>query len=217
MLDDMFEIALDPIFPPKNPKKDSRPNDFELIYSEQGAARSDKPFCMRSPFSNSVYPIKALEQVSRKSRAPNFPSADSKGVEGGELPSPQITATERANQTTYVNFVNNIESLCKSLHAHLNFKTSKALVDTGNLITQINKVLHVLEKPELLSPIQLKIACRSIDIVSRSIGQIVLTEHEIVRKIAALLNSQQVHKEIIHVLVIKLLSLPTNNLHNSHS
>lgn len=73
MLDDMFKIVVDPLFPPKEVDskhfydwviltvcKATRPNDFELLYCENGSLFSNKPKNTRTPFKKDVYPIKEL-------------------------------------------------------------------------------------------------------------------------------------------------------------
>ena len=65
MVDDMFEITIDPLFPPKNPvKRDQRPNYFELLYCQSNSDYSKVPVNVRSSYSKSVYPISELDPTT---------------------------------------------------------------------------------------------------------------------------------------------------------
>jgi hypothetical protein len=59
MLDDMFSIVLDPVFPPKIPQN-TRKNRYEMIYSDKWA-KCANPVNQRNSFKHSLYPVEALK------------------------------------------------------------------------------------------------------------------------------------------------------------
>lgn len=84
---------------------------------------------------------------------------------------------------------------------HVNLKNALAYMDLETVTVQISRILDLLEKPELFQPNQLKTACKIIDIVARSIGQGILSDNELARKIARLLGLPKLQKEVRITLV----------------
>ena len=56
MMDDMFKITVDPIYPPK--QVEERENDFELVYSEVRGINKRRNFSY-----DLLYPVPALKQT----------------------------------------------------------------------------------------------------------------------------------------------------------
>lgn len=76
MIDDMLDIAVDPLYPPKN-KDTSRENNFELLYCESGSSfNNGQPKNVRSPFTKSLYPVSAFAQLPNKLVAKNSEDAN---------------------------------------------------------------------------------------------------------------------------------------------
>ena len=202
MLDNMFEIVLDPIFPPAETFTPPQNKGFELIYSEQGRSSNEKSVNKRSPFSSPIYPIKALEP-SRWT----WKSFSLKGINSVEskTSSDKTTSLENMIQKSSTLYINNIEMIYKNLQTNLNFRTSMMLVDVEAVNIQINKILELLENPETLQSSQIKYACRAIEMVSKSVAQGIFGNPDILYKISKLLNSQSRNQEIIQSIVIPVL------------
>lgn len=203
MVDNMFEIVLDPLFPPKEPRSGSNNNLFELIYSETMLV-NERPFNIRSPFSAPLYPIKAFEQSkyrSRQSHAQTFDRRNGSPTDSPTLHSNKGRATSVEPKFNSALFINNLDSTYKNLQMHVNLKNALAYMDLETVTVQISRILDLLEKPELFQPNQLKTACKIIDIVARSIGQGILSDNELARKIARLLGLPKLQKEVRITLV----------------
>jgi len=51
MIDDMLEIVVDPMFPPRGRDSEKEPNEFELIYCESGSSYHEGAFSARSQYT----------------------------------------------------------------------------------------------------------------------------------------------------------------------
>lgn len=59
-VDDMLDITVDHLIPPKTNPRGDRPNDFELIYCENNSQHNQGPLNVRSLYTQSLYPIPEL-------------------------------------------------------------------------------------------------------------------------------------------------------------
>lgn len=192
----MFEIAVDPVFPPKNPpRQDGRPNDFELIYCEHGSAYSRRPVNVRTPFAKSPYPIAELDPSTQIINFISQPDAKASVIES-EISSPvrvQSASVEPRSLNQARRQSLSLESIVKSLQSPLHFRS---MLDTQFISMQVNVVISTLINWEHLNPKDVELACRALVAISATPAVFILAEQRNILNISKLLSNREVKTEI---------------------
>jgi hypothetical protein len=213
MLDDMFEITVDPLFPPKNPPNNG-PNDYELLYCEAGSTYHDGPFSARSIYSKNVYPVSELipefDKSQKSQLGPKGVSSKEEIKEPEEINEPeavhrihQRSASVEDNGPSNNPNMSNMEVIHKNLY---NVFYTRNTVDPLYVQSQISRILSGLVNWELLSDKQTKAACKALRLVAQSPVSFLLGEQKNLLLMSKLINSQNVKLEI-QVTVIESLTL----------
>lgn len=202
MVDDMFEIVLDPMFPPKNPpRQDGRPNDFELIYSESGATHSSKPINLRSSFRASPYPVQKFETATQMMNFP--PQKEIKSIFGNGASFTKKLTSVSADLTNYKISANpeklSLEAIIKNMQSPFLFRSE---LDSHFLNIQVKTVLSSLREWKNLNANKIGLACRALTTISNSPAIILLAEPKKFLILSDLLSDREVIVEIKLAIVI---------------
>ena len=193
----MFEIVLDPIFPPKNPvRADGRSNDFELIYGEGGTANCPKPVNVRSPFNKSPYPIIELNPASRIVEYTG--NQEMKPFWENEVQEQAGSSSIDGKQTGLKGSGVMLESLIKSLQSPLFYRT---ILDSDLLNAHISRINSSLLIWNQLSPREVDLACQALTALSNSPASLILADQKHILNMLQLLSIRDVKPEIKIVVV----------------
>ena len=211
MIDDMLEITIDGLFPPKTPARDdSRPNNFELIYCESRSNYSSMPINSRTPFTEGPYPIKSLiplkDPLSSIAKLP--PGYTGVKQQQASLPPEAIKHDDKArkhstegdkivaspaDQKYYA-----IEALMRNLHAHVH---QRNLLDVEYINLQFARIVAYLISWQSLSNTSITLLCRAVLLLSSSVASVTLSEQRNVLSISKLLSDSSMKLEVRLVLV----------------
>ena len=201
MVDDMLEIVLDPIFPPKNPvRQDGRQNAFELIYGEGGTTLCPKPVCVRSPFSKSPYPIKELDPSTRLS---NYVTcSESRMLQVGEdcnARSRNASVEEKLQSNTMKNSIAALENFTKNIQSSGYFKSS---LDSEFLHAHISRVNSYMLTWKQLTPKEIAVVCGALTAIANSPASIILSDQRNILQMSQVLSDRVMKAEIKITAVI---------------
>ena len=203
MLDDMFEIVLDPLIAPKNDVRNNTSNDYELIYCEFGSNHHpDGPFNARSPFNRSVYPIPELnpELKNLKHIKGNLSKEEAKEEEDAIGDIKGRASVEEKEKV--VN--NNIDAIFAHLY---NLFYNKISIDPLYVQNKISRIFSSLVNWELLSDKQAKAACKALKLVAGSTVSFLLGDQKNLVQISNIIKSQNVKVEIQNVVLESLIQI----------
>lgn len=161
MLDDMLEITIDQLIPPKN-LKERTDNDFELLYAEYGSSFNKDGINQRQNYNTPIYPIPELAQVPM-----------SKQYNNNKNDEDQYRPIVKDLLTTVKHIVEN--SVTQEL---LEFTEI-----TSRVISQINNW-------ELLSEDQLSKNLQALQLIAEGNGAAALIDSEHITCIINLINSE---------------------------
>lgn len=204
MIDDLLELTVDPLFPPKIKPREDRSNGFELIYCESNSTLSTKAVNTRSSFFSNIYPIKELEQPMKKQK-PNLLVLLSKGlIETPELEDSKTddTPLSKGNQQEI-----NVEETYKILKNHLNFKTSMTLIDLEWVQAQILQILKLVLSSENITEKQSVFCCRIMQLISTSPAVSIFVEAPVLSTISQILTKSNTKTAILTAMVIFVIMI----------
>ena len=200
----MFEIVLDPIFPPKNPvRADGRSNDFELIYGEGGTANCPKPVNVRSPFNKSPYPIIELNPASRIVEYTG--NQEMKPFWENEAQEQARSSSIDGKQTGLKGI---LESLIKNLQSPLFYRT---ILDSDLINSHISRINSSLLIWSQLSPREVDLACQALTALSNSPASLILADQKHILNMSQLLSIRDVKPEI-KITVVSFFSIASRPL-----
>lgn len=199
MIDDMLDIVLDPLIPPKNDVRNGRANNFELIYSE-GA----KPVNQREPYTTSPYPFPELDpRQSQQKIEPNAKVARETEELKMKIEKGRSASVESTKDHNFV-YLSSVEAIYKNLYAHLNYKSE---INPNVVGMNLTKVLGILANWELLSDKHISLACKSLLLIANSAANVILTDQNHILAIAKLISSGNMKLEIQLAAVMRTFEL----------
>ena len=185
-----------------------------MIYCENGSIHNNGPLNARTPFTKNVYPIQSLVPADFWKKNLTLADKNQEGIYHETIPAQSTKnnngqksiddeegspdAKKRASSAEQKGVAekqgkNNVETIYKQLCLMMIYKTDLNSAFVG---TQIARILSYLRNWELLSNREIKLACKTLNLISHSINGSLLAEQSNIIVLAKLLKSSHVKTEI---------------------